>query len=185
MGCTNRTTLGLYLACLALPLVCAACQEQRPPAARLAVELTGLAGPESVAAVAAECAPPWGWIAQPAESSRQHAQELWVSPTGDTAYGVIQMHLPFPLSGGLVLWAFLNEMRRRQGEAQLLARSDDPALPGLRFVAEGGEFKLRANLILRGSSAWAIYAGTRRSRPENHAELALAERAREATNVGN
>jgi hypothetical protein len=174
--------LSLRLMCLALlPLVCAACQEQRPPSNRPPADLTGLAAPLPIPAVAADCAPPQGWLAQPMEATRQHAHEHWISPTGDTAYGVIEMHLPFPLGNGLVLWAFLSEMRHRQGEAQLLARHEDPTLPGLRFVAEGGPFKLRANLILRGASAWAIYAGTRRDRPENAPELALAERAREAT----
>ena len=78
----------------------------------------------------------------------------------------------------LVLWGFMNEMKRVEGEGKLLAKEDDDSLPGLRFVAEGGRYRVRTNLITSGRTAWAIYAGTLREAPVDDDELYLAERAR-------
>ena len=78
----------------------------------------------------------------------------------------------------------MNEMKRVEGEGKLLTKEDDDTLPGLRFVAEGGRYHVRTNLITSGRTAWAIYAGTVRGKPVDQAELQLAERAREATSPG-
>jgi hypothetical protein len=75
-------------------------------------------------------------------------------------------------------------MRKTEGEAKLLSRRSDPRLPGVRFVAEGGQYRLRANLLTRGFRAWAVYAGSLRGQPEVPDELALAEAAREQTKIG-
>jgi hypothetical protein len=78
----------------------------------------------------------------------------------------------------------MNEMRRTEGDGRLLVKCDDDELPGLRFVAEGGRYRVRTNLIASGRTAWAIYAGTLREAPIDEAELHLAERARESTSPG-
>ena len=75
-------------------------------------------------------------------------------------------------------------MRETEGEARLLSRYNDPRLPGIRFVAEGGQYRLRASLITRGFRAWAVYAGTLRGEDEVPEELQLAERSREETRIG-
>jgi hypothetical protein len=75
-------------------------------------------------------------------------------------------------------------MQRTEGEATLLSSERDPALPGIRFVAEGGKHLVRTNLITRGWKGWAIYAGTLRGQPVVPDELAIAEVAREQTSVG-
>ena len=55
-------------------------------------------------------------------------------------------------------------MRESEGEAHLISRRSDPRLRGIRFVAEGGEYRLRANLVTRGFRAnprrelWALVA---------------------------
>ena len=114
----------------------------------------------------------------------RHTHQVWQSPTGSTAYGVIHFRLPFPLGHELLLWAFMNEMRRDQGEARLLEKRWDANLGGIRFVTEGGLYRVRTNLMVRGFDGWAVYAGTLRSGPIRPDELALAERAREYTEVG-
>jgi len=53
----------------------------------------------------------------------------------------------------------------------------------VRFVAEGGLYRVRANLVTRGRRGWAVYAGTRRDADLDADELDLAERAREQTLV--
>ena len=137
--------------------------------------------------VEAMVAPPPGWLPDPLKSSSTHSHQVWISPSGNTAYGVIRMNLPLPFIGpDLVLRPFLEEMRRTEGEATLLGRRTDRRLPGpgIRFVAEGGEYKIRANLMTRGFRAWTVYAGTRRDAPEVPDELEQAEQARERTKIG-
>lgn len=134
--------------------------------------------------VRAVAAPPSGWKAEPLKASDRHQHQVWLSPTGDTAYGIIHFRMPLPVSADFVLPFFLRTMKQDQGEAKLLSRSKDPTLPGVRFAAEGGLYRLNANLITSGLHGWTTYAGTLRDRPVNEAELALAIEAREATRVG-
>jgi len=54
----------------------------------------------------------------------------------------------------------------------------------MRTVAEGGPYKVRSILRIRGSDGWSVYAGTLRDQPVDDRELAIARRAREATRVG-
>jgi hypothetical protein len=129
--------------------------------------------------------PPAGWTPDPAKRSRNHAHQAWISPSGRTAYGVIRINLPLPFIGpDLVLPRFIEEMRNTEGEATLLSQRDDPRLRGIRFVVEGGQYRLRASLVTRGFRAWAVYAGTLRGEPEIPEELAVAESAREQTRIG-
>jgi hypothetical protein len=145
----------------------------------------GLSEPEPMDAVDAVVVPPAGWRAEPLKSSEKHNHQVWISPSGNTAYGVIRFKLPLPVGPDMVLRrGFLPEMKRTQGEAKLISSERDRTLPGLRFVADGGLYRLRANLITRGWNGWAIYAGTVREREIVPDELALAELAREHTEIG-
>jgi hypothetical protein len=96
------------------------------------------------------------------------------------------MHFPLPLPVGpdLVLWGFMRAMRNKQGSAKLISQEDDPNLPGIRFVAVGGKYKIRVNLTAHGWEGWAVYAATLRGQPANRGELFLAEKAREFTVPG-
>jgi len=136
------------------------------------------------ATVNAWVAPPAGWTLDPYKKSSMHSHAVWISPSGRTAYGVISFSLPLPVGHDLVLWGFLNEMRRTEGEATLLSKQWDDKLPGLRFVAQGGRYVVRTNLTVRGFHGWACYAGTLRSESINADELAEAEKARERTTFG-
>jgi hypothetical protein len=162
----------------------------RVPADRLAPAadpriFSCLSPPQWDDTVEALVVPPIGWIAQPLKHSGRHDHQIWLSPSGNTAYGVIRFKLPWPLSPETVLqMGFLPEMKRTEGEATLLSSERDPALHGIRFVAQGGKHVVRTNLITRGFKGWAVYAGTMRGRPEVPDELAIAELAREQTAVG-
>ncbi len=127
---------------------------------------------------------PTGWTADPLKSNARHVHETWLSPSHNTAYGVILMYLPWPAGPDLTLWGFMNHMRESEGSARLLSKQWDDKLPGYRFVAEGGMYKIRVNLIVRGNAAWAVYAGTRLDHPVAKNELEVAERARDDTRVG-
>jgi hypothetical protein len=145
---------------------------------------SGLSQAVIVPSVEATCIPPQGWVMQPLKESKNHAHQLWLSPTGDTAYGVIRFSLPLPIGPDTVLWFFLREMRATEGEARLVSKRRDPELKGLRFVAEGGLYVVRTNLTTRGLRGWAVYAGTLRNRDIRPDELSLAELARENTETG-
>jgi hypothetical protein len=180
--------LALVPGCLSTPSAQQA--SARIPADRLAPNadpriFDSLCPPERDDTVEALVVPPVGWIAQPLKHSNKHDHQIWLSPSGSTAYGVIRFKLPLPVGPESVLQlGFLPEMKRTEGEATLLSSQRDPALPGLRFVAEGGQHLVRTNLMTRGFKGWAVYAGTLRDHPEVPEELALAELAREHTAVG-
>jgi hypothetical protein len=134
--------------------------------------------------VEASVTPPQGWIAQPLKRSSNHTHQIWLSPSSKTAYGVIRFTMPFPLGVETALWGFLREMRRTEGGARLISKQRDADIKGLRFVAEGGQHTVRANILTRGTRGWAIYAGTLTDEEPVPAELELAERAREHTDPG-
>jgi hypothetical protein len=128
--------------------------------------------------------PPVGWKPDPLKTSQNHVHQVWLSPTTNTAYGVIHFQMPLPVGADLALSGFLSQMKKTEGDATLLERHDDPNLPGIRFVARGGLYTIRANLIVRGWEGWAVYAGTQRGKPIDPIELDFATRAREHTHIG-
>lgn len=147
--------------------------------------------PEAVESVEAVCPVPAGWVAEPLKQGNNHKHQIWISPSGHTAYGVLLVSLPFPAALlptsyrlQRVLDGFLAEMKKREGRADLIERSDAPELGGIRFVAEGGQYKVHANLIVRGLRAWFVYAGTRQDESVIPDELAIAEQVRDGTKVG-
>jgi hypothetical protein len=134
--------------------------------------------------VRAFCDPPVGWKPDPLKKNDVHTHQVWHSPSGATAYGVIHFKLPLPVGENLALQGFMAHMKQTEGEATLLQQERDPNLPGIRFVAEGGKYRIRANLIVGDWEAWAIYAGTFRNQKPIESELDKAIRAREHTRVG-
>jgi hypothetical protein len=144
----------------------------------------GLSSSAYVQSVDAVCPVPHNWRAEPLKHSGNHTHQVWLSPSGDTAYGVIRFSLPLPLGHSFVLSQFLRQMRQSEGEAILLEEQWDPNLHGIRFVAEGGLYRIRTNLMVRGFRGWAVYAGTLRDKPVQPQELELAERARDHTAIG-
>jgi hypothetical protein len=145
---------------------------------------SGLSNPAYLGAVDATVVPPVDWRADPLKASSRHTHQVWVSPSGTSAYGVIHFSLPFPVGYEPVLWYFMREMRRVEGEAVLLSKQWDPNLRAMRFVAQGRQYTVRPSLMLRGFRGWVVYAGTLNGHPVNAVELDLAERARERTMTG-
>lgn len=168
-------------------LLCAAvvgCAQGRPVARAVSTTMwVGLAAPEPVAELSAVCVPPMGWVLSPIKRNNTHVHETWVSPTGRTAYGVIRFNMPLPVGYDLALWGFLEHMKSTEGEAELMSKRWDSDAGFLRFEARGGRYDIRTNMVVRGFDGWAVYAGTLKGQPIDEAELELAERARELTEV--
>lgn len=153
-------------------------------AAWIGGDTRGLTLPSFDSDVVAVCDPPIGWKPQALKITANHIHEVWLSPTGATAYGVIYFRMPLPVGQDLALSGFLNQMNATEGDAELLSRRDDANLPGIRFEAQGGIYRIRANLIVNGWKGWTVYAGTLRARKVIPNELDFAIRAREYTRVG-
>jgi hypothetical protein len=182
-GCV-RFPLSAVLLAVVFALAGCSASHKSDPIEPNSTELLGLSPPFYNSDVQAMCDPPVGWKPQPLKASENHTDQVWLSSTGDTAYGVIHFKMPLPVGSGLAFLGFLNQMKKIQGEATLLDRHDDPNLPGIRFVAQGGRYCLRANLQVAGWDGWTVYAGTLKSGPILPKELDLAIRAREHTRVG-
>jgi hypothetical protein len=170
---------------LLAPLLCGCTSSPTPQLDQQPQPVTLDYAPQYVEPVQALCTPPAGWIAESVKSANRRAtHQVWLSPSGHTAYGVIHFTLPLPVGTDPVLWVFMSQMRREQGEAKLLSKQWDSNIKGVRFVAQGGLYTVRTNLLLRGFDGWAIYAGTHNDEAVVDNELTLAERARELTQVG-
>jgi hypothetical protein len=174
---------------LLLSLLLAGCQPPTPTAhvptsQSIALDRAGgLTAPVPNSFLNAIVCPPLGWKPDPPKVTANHYHQVWLSPTGDTAYGIIYFSMPLPFGLETVLWKFMSEMKKTEGEAILVSKQNDDALPGIRFIAEGGLYRIRCNLMVSGFHGWAVYAGSLRSRPVNPAELRKAELAREETRV--
>ncbi|HEY8666043.1 MAG TPA: hypothetical protein VIL86_05225 [Tepidisphaeraceae bacterium] len=166
-------------------MLLAGCQQRRPaPAVAQLQPVPVSLQRQTLDDVMAVCAPPIGWTAEPLKKNERRRHQIWLSPSGKTAYGVIYFPLPLPVGPNTVFPRFMKAMERSEGDAILLNKETDPNLPGIRFVAEGGLYTMRGNLIVSGWNGWAIYAGSRRNEDVNEVEMQLAEEAREHTSVG-
>jgi hypothetical protein len=180
-----------WLWSLALVGISAGCSShsanrELPPAAQpaCAKQVPGLTPLELRSDLEALVDPPIGWRADEIKQNARHVHQVWLSPSGKTAYGVILMKLPWPVGPDLLLWGFLDRMKQTEGQAQVLAKQKDEKLPGYRLVLNGDHYCLRCTLIVHDWRAWAVYAGTVRSAPILQSELELAEKARDDTVVG-
>jgi hypothetical protein len=177
----------LLLAFSALQLLagCASSLPSRPKATHANwTQSPDLTTPAFDPAVLATCDPPVGWITRPIKVRPNSVHQSWVSPSGLTAYGVIQFTLPLPVGLNLALDGFLAGMRRTEGSADLVEKQDDPNLMCIRFVANGAAHCIRANLFVDGFKGWTVYAGTVAGKKIDEKELESAIRARENTVVG-
>jgi hypothetical protein len=167
-----------------LGLALAGCRHVPPVTSRPTTQAqlqNGLTAPVNNDLLKAIVDPPIGWKQDAPKITANHRHLTWLSPTGDTAYGVIYFDLPLPMGLNLAFAGFLREMKKTEGEANLISKETDDA--GLRFVAEGGLYTIRCRMQVDGFHGWVVYAGTLRSRHINQPELQKAELARDQTQI--
>jgi hypothetical protein len=124
--------------------------------------------------------PPEGWTLSTTSVDDRHEHMTWVSPSGDTAVGVIYFKLPWPVGHEIAFrYGFLPEMRRGEGEAEVLEKNWDPAIEGLRFVVNSRNFRVSSKFLVRGLRGFATYSGTKRALPVNEVEERQAIEVRE------
>jgi hypothetical protein len=132
----------------------------------------------------AEVHVPLGWTIQRFDDTNRYRQRVWVSPSGQTSYGVIRFSLPIPVGNEIALIGFLAQMRRDEGDANLLSKQADPVHNRLLFTAEGGRYHLDGIIVTRGFHGWVVYGGSLRNQAQAVDELELAVQARENTRLG-
>ncbi len=136
--------------------------------------------------------PPTTWELDPPKIDDERSHLTWLSPTGDTAYGVVFFQLPRIVAfvpGGEFLHnraadGYMEALQEETGEATLIEKQWVDEEQAMRMEAEGGPYHIRSVMRIRGLTGWSVYAGTLRDREVNEEELDLAVRAREATRVG-
>ena len=154
------------------------------------LERAGLAPVAWIPAVEAAAPVPIGWRAEALKVQPRSKHQVWISPSGSTAFGVlnVQHFLMAFASDQRILDEFLKGMKQTEGEANLLQgpvkdKYIGGGIGGLKFVAEGGKYTVRGHLVSRGTRAWIVYAGTERGKPFDAEELSRAEEARDRTVV--
>jgi hypothetical protein len=165
---------------------CRSLPDYQPPASSTQPLTVGkLTDAVPIGAVDALVSPPVGWQQEETKSTEDHVHFSWKSPSGKTNYGVIYFSIPLPLPASWIYDRYIAAMRQSEGEAKVIAGpANDSSLPGVRFTVETGPYRMRTNLVCKGFHGWSVYAGTLRNQPEVAEELALAERARDKTQLG-
>jgi hypothetical protein len=147
-------------------------------------DIAGLGQTESREDLHVTARAPEGWTTEPIKTTATTIHQIWISPTGRTAFGVIYARLPLPVGAELALWGFMREMKKSQGEAELLDKNRDEHLDGLRFSARGRFYSIEAVLYAHGWDCWVSYAGRYSDKEADEGELALARLARERVMMG-
>src|SRR5437764_796817 len=135
-------TIFRTLCLTALTAVGVACQTKYPAIGTYQpstqpLSVKGLSDPQPFDPVDAVVTPPVGWKADTLKADDSNTHQVWKSPSGNTAYGVIHFGLPLPLPASFILSAYLSEMKKSEGEASIVAGPlTDEALPGVRFTVD-------------------------------------------------
>lgn len=128
----------------------------------------------------AEIDPPTGWRYELTSESERHEHVTWISPSNNTACGALYFRMPFPVGHELAFrYGFLDEMKKKEGVANVIEKHFDEQKQCLRFSVESRFFHTEATFFVRGWEGWMFYAGTRLGNPVNESELAQARAVRE------
>ncbi len=125
--------------------------------------------------------PPAGFTPKPLEQDETSTQQVWVSSSKATAYGIVRFSLPLPVGPGFALPGFIAETAKKQGPTKLLASKAHPRSGGVEFTADLPLYHMRGILWTKGFTGWVVYASTDRSMPVDADDLAAALAARDAT----
>jgi hypothetical protein len=169
---------------LALAAASPGCQSGKPVSSRSLIEhqaLIDFSGLDSVKAapgVNASLAAPRRWQLLPAKSNPLYTHQQWRSPSGHTGVGVLNAHLPLPLSTKMVVWFAKQEYAKLGTGGKLIGEWTD-ALGRSWFEAENAKYHVRGYVVVKGFSAWVVYFGYRTQFAPNLAEIGVAARSAE------
>src|SRR4051812_12211840 len=98
------------------------CTSSSPPRATTPLAIGPDFAAQYVESIDADAMVPNGWRAEPLKSSATHAHQVWLSPSGHTAYGIIHFKMPLPVGHDIALFGFLQNMKQSEGEATLVSK---------------------------------------------------------------
>jgi len=169
---------------LALLALAGGCQTGKAVSSRQLIEhqafidFSGLDSVKSVPVVNASIAAPRRWQVIPGKPSPIYSHQQWRSPSTHTGVGIVNAHLPFPLSTKAVVWFAKQEYTKQNAGGKLLGEWTDE-LGRYWFEAENDKYHVRGYVVVKGFSAWVVYFGYRAQYAPNLAEISTASRAAE------
>jgi len=180
-----RTAVAVQaVAWLALLTVMGGCQTGKNVSSRQLIEhqalidFSGLDSVKSAPEIRVSIAAPRRWELLPIKSNPLYTHQQWRSPSTHTGVGVLNAHLPFPLSTSMVVWLAKQEYAKQGTGGKLLAEWTDE-LGREWFEAENEKYHVRGYVVVKGFSAWVVYFGYRAQFPPNLAEISTAARSAE------
>lgn len=169
---------------LALGSVSPGCQSGKPVNSRSLIEhqalidFSGLDSVKPAPAVKTSIAAPRRWQLLPNKSNALYTHQQWRSPSGHTGVGVLNAHLPLPLSTKMVVWLAKQEYAKQGPDGKLIGEWTD-ALGRSWFEAENAKYHVRGYVVVKGFQAWVVYFGYRTQFAPNLAEIGVAARSAE------
>ena len=124
-------------------------------------------------------APPRRWVDPVIQNAPLYIHQQWRSPSHDTGVGVAYLHLPIPLSTGMVVWFAKQQYGDRASDGKMIAEWTD-VLGREWFEAENNRFHVRGYVISRGFEAWVVYYGYKKVHPPSFEEMTIASRSAES-----
>lgn len=142
------------------------------------IDFSGLDSLKPIPALNAAIAAPRRWEKLPSKPNPLYTHEQWRSPSTHTGVGVLNAHLPLPLSTKTVVWLAKQEYSKQNDGGKLLAEWTDE-LGREWFEAENAKYHVRGYVLVKGFNAWVVYFGYRTKYPPNLAEISTAARSAE------
>jgi len=169
---------------LALLTVAGGCQSGKNVSSRQLIEhqalidFSGLDSLKPIPAIQAAIAAPRRWEVLPSNPNALYAHQQWRSPSTHTGVGVVNAHLPLPLSTKTVVWFAKQEYSKQNSGGKVISEWTDE-LGREWFEAENEKYHVRGYVVVKGFTAWVVYFGYRTKFAPNLAEISTAARSAE------
>jgi hypothetical protein len=142
------------------------------------IDFSGLDSLKPIPSVRASIAAPRRWELLPSKPNALYTHQQWRSPSAHTGVGIVNAHLPLPLTTKAVVWFAKQEYAKQGSGGKLLAEWSDE-LGREWFEAENERYHVRGYVVVKGFNAWVVYFGYRAQYSPNLAEISTAARAAE------
>ena len=142
------------------------------------IDFSGLDSLKPIPAMNASIAAPRRWEMLPSKPNPIYTHQQWRSPSTHTGVGVLNAHLPLPLSTKTVVWLAKQEYAKQGTGGKLIAEWTDE-LGRDWFEAENEKYHVRGYVVVKGFNAWVVYFGYRTKYAPNLAEISTAARSAE------
>lgn len=167
---------------LVLSVFATGCQSGQPEAGRrllahvALIDFTGLSAARTMPEIDVQASTPTSWKILPPQSGTLYTHQQWRSPSHATGVGVVQIHLPLPMSPKTLLWLAKSHYSDHGGSGELQSQWTD-LLGREWFEAETDKYHIKGYAVTSGFDAWVVYSGYKHATIPNPAELDIALRS--------